>query len=73
MAERVFWVRDFGFALAGCACFGVGYIGCMTFVIALLRGQGSSASAVTVYLALLGLAVMASTTALVRHNLPPSQ
>jgi predicted MFS family arabinose efflux permease len=60
LADRVFRVRDFGFALAGYACFGVGYIGYMTFVIALLREQGSSAAAITVYFALLGLAVMAS-------------
>jgi predicted MFS family arabinose efflux permease len=60
MAGRVFRVRDFGFALAGYACFGVGYIGYMTFVIALLREQGNSATAITVYFALLGLAVMAS-------------
>ncbi len=60
IAMRVFRLRDFGFALAGYACFGVGYIGYMTFVIALLREQGSSATAITVYFALLGLAVMAS-------------
>jgi predicted MFS family arabinose efflux permease len=60
MATRVFRFRDFGFALAGYACFGVGYIGYMTFVIALLREQGSGASAITVYFTLLGLAVMAS-------------
>jgi predicted MFS family arabinose efflux permease len=60
MAGRVFQVRDFGFALAGYACFGLGYIGYMTFVIALLHEQGSSATAITVYFTLLGLAVMAS-------------
>ncbi len=60
MAGRVFRLRDFAFALAGYAGFGVGYIGYMTFVIALLREQGSSASAITVYFTLLGLAVMAS-------------
>ena len=60
MAGRVFRVRDFGFALAGYAGFGVGYIGYMTFVIALLREQGSSTAAITTYFALLGLAVMAS-------------
>lgn len=60
MAGRVFRVRDFGFALAGYAGFGVGYIGYMTFVIALLREQGSSTVAITTYFALLGLAVMAS-------------
>lgn len=60
MAGRVFRARDFGFALAGYAAFGVGYIGYMTFVIALLREQGSSTAAITTYFALLGLAVMAS-------------
>ncbi|APW40377.1 MFS transporter [Rhodoferax koreense] len=52
--------RPFGFALAGYGMFGVGYIGYMTFVIALLREQGASATAVTVFYALLGLAVLAS-------------
>jgi predicted MFS family arabinose efflux permease len=49
-----------GFALAGYGMFGVGYIGYMTFVIALLREQGASGSAITVFYALLGLAVLAS-------------
>jgi predicted MFS family arabinose efflux permease len=57
---RVFRVRDFVFALAGYAGFGVGYIGYMTFVIALLREQGSSSVAITTFYALLGLAVIAS-------------
>jgi predicted MFS family arabinose efflux permease len=57
---RVFRSRDFAFALAGYTGFGVGYIGYMTFVIALLREQGSSSTAITQYYALLGLAVMAS-------------
>ena len=47
-------------ALAGYALFGVGYIGYMTFVIALLREQGASAGAVTLFYTLLGLAVVAS-------------
>ena len=129
-AVRVFRPRDFAPALAGYAMFGVGYIGYMTFVVALLRAQGVGAGAVTGFYALLGLAVVlssriwagllersrggealarlnvllgvatvlpaltaawpvalasgllfggvflsvvASTTALVRHNLPPSQ
>ncbi len=82
--------------LAGYGCFGIGYIGYMTFVIALLREQGASGSAITLFYAALGLAVVvsapgwawalsgllfgavflsvvASTTALVRHNLPASQ
>ena len=52
--------RDFGFGLAGYTLFGVGYIGYMTFVVALLRAQGSSALEVTVFYALLGVAVVAS-------------
>ncbi|MEO7106272.1 MAG: YbfB/YjiJ family MFS transporter [Rhodoferax sp.] len=51
---------QFGFALGGYTLFGVGYIGYMTFVVALLREQGRSAFAVTVFYGLLGLAVMAS-------------
>jgi len=46
--------------LAGYTLFGVGYIGYMTFVIALLRDQGASGTAVTVFYTLLGLAVIAS-------------
>ncbi|MFZ3218806.1 MAG: YbfB/YjiJ family MFS transporter [Rhodoferax sp.] len=56
----VFRWRAFGFALAGYTLFGVGYIGYMTFVVALLRQQGSSALAVTVFYGLLGVAVVAS-------------
>ncbi len=54
-----FW-KPFGFALSGYAMFGVGYIGYMTFVVALLRNQGASPVAVMVFYGLLGLAVMAS-------------
>lgn len=52
--------RPLGYSLAGYALFGAGYIGYMTFVIALLREQGASAREVTVFYALLGLAVVAS-------------
>ena len=52
--------KPFGFALSGYGMFGVGYIGYMTFVVALLRNQGASPTAVMVFYALLGLAVMAS-------------
>lgn len=52
--------QQFVYGLAGYSLFGVGYIGYMTFVVALLRAQGSSAQAVTVFYALLGLAVFAS-------------
>jgi len=58
--HRVFRYRDFAFALAGYTGFGVGYIGYMTFVIALLKEQGSSPGAITLFYALLGVAVMAS-------------
>jgi predicted MFS family arabinose efflux permease len=47
-------------ALAGYLCFGVGYIGYMTFVVALLRDRGTPVADVTVFYALLGLAVVAS-------------
>ncbi len=53
-------LRDFTFSLAGYTMFGVGYIGYMTFVIALLREQGASAGEITTFYALLGLACMAS-------------
>jgi len=48
------------FALAGYGLFGVGYIGYMTFVVALLRDQGQSESALMVFYALLGCAVLVS-------------
>jgi predicted MFS family arabinose efflux permease len=47
-------------ALVGYSLFGVGYIGYMTFVIALLRDQGVSSWGITVFYSLLGLAVVAS-------------
>ncbi len=47
-------------ALMGYGLFGVGYIGYMTFVVALLRDQGVGSVGVTVFYALLGLAVVAS-------------
>jgi predicted MFS family arabinose efflux permease len=52
--------RRFAFALAAYGMFGVGYIGYMTFVVALLREQGQSANGITVFYALLGVAVMLS-------------
>jgi MFS family permease len=59
-SQRSFAWRDFVPGLVGYALFGVGYIGYMTFVVALLREQGATADAVTWFYALLGLAVMAS-------------
>ncbi len=55
-----FRIGDFSFSLAGYMMFGVGYIGYMTFVIALLREQGANAHQITVFYALLGIACMAS-------------
>lgn len=52
--------RALASALAGYLLFGVGYIGYMTFVVALLRDAGMSAGAVTLFYALLGLAVVLS-------------
>jgi predicted MFS family arabinose efflux permease len=57
---KIFLWRDFTYALAGYGMFGVGYIGYMTFVIALLREQSASTTTITIFYALLGLAVMAS-------------
>ncbi len=59
-AHRVFAWRDFAPGLAGYTLFGVGYIGYMTFVVALLREQGAAPAAITWFYALLGVAVMAS-------------
>ncbi|RZL89745.1 MAG: YbfB/YjiJ family MFS transporter [Variovorax sp.] len=53
-------VRGFGWALAGYALFGTGYIGYMTFVIALLREQGARPGEITLFYALLGVACVAS-------------
>jgi len=58
-ASRVPW-RALVPALVGYALFGVGYIGYMTFVIALLRERGATAGEITRFYTLLGLAVMAS-------------
>lgn len=58
-ARRFTW-RSFAPGLAGYTMFGVGYIGYMTFVIALLREQGVGPGAVTLFYALLGVAVVAS-------------
>jgi MFS family permease len=51
---------DFWPSLTGYFCFGLGYIGYMTFVITLLREQQLSAHLVVVFFTVLGLGVMAS-------------
>jgi predicted MFS family arabinose efflux permease len=53
-------LKRFGFALSAYACFGIGYIGYMTFVIALLRDRGVKADDLTLFYALLGAAVVIS-------------
>lgn len=59
VASGMRWA-PFAPALLGYGLFGVGYIGYMTFVVALLREQGASGTAVTWFYALLGLAVVLS-------------
>lgn len=60
MSSNRFPWRDFWPSLAGYFCFGLGYIGYMTFVITLLHEQQLSAKLVMVFFTLLGLGVMAS-------------
>jgi predicted MFS family arabinose efflux permease len=55
-----FVARQFAYGLAGYFMFGVGYIGYMTFVVALLKEQGMQGWAITAFYAALGLAVVAS-------------
>jgi predicted MFS family arabinose efflux permease len=53
------WPR-FSAALTGYGLFGVGYIGYMTFIVALLRNAGMSAAVVTGFYLLLGVATVVS-------------
>jgi predicted MFS family arabinose efflux permease len=53
-------LRELLLGLLGYLCFGLGYIGYMTFIITLLREQGLSAPVVTAFYAVLGLGVVAS-------------
>lgn len=53
-------VSGLGWGLAAYFCFGVGYIGYMTFVITLLREQHFGAAAITGFYVLLGAGVIAS-------------
>ena len=59
-AHGNFRIRPFVFGLGGYLMFGVGYIGYMTFVIALLKEQGMAPATITLFYSVLGLAVMAS-------------
>ena len=56
---RFEWSR-FAFGLAGYFLFGLGYIGYMTFVVTLLRERHLDDGLITVFYALLGLAVIGS-------------
>ena len=55
-----FRYEDFRFSLAGYFLYGTGYIGYMTFVIALLREQGMDGASITWFYALLGCAIVCS-------------
>lgn len=59
-AHASFRLRPFFYGLTGYLMFGVGYIGYMTFVIALLKEQGMDAGTITLFYSVLGLAVIAS-------------
>ncbi len=48
------------FGLCAYLCFGLGYIGYMTFIITLLREQGLAGPTITAFYLLLGVAVVAS-------------
>jgi predicted MFS family arabinose efflux permease len=58
-ADALRWPR-FSAALTGYGLFGVGYIGYMTFIVALLRNAGMSATVVTGFYLLLGVATVVS-------------
>jgi predicted MFS family arabinose efflux permease len=53
-------LRAFPLALAGYFCFGVGYIGYMTFNVALLQQHGATPAQVTLFFSLIGLGVLAA-------------
>jgi predicted MFS family arabinose efflux permease len=57
--RKMHW-PEWTFGLTAYGLFGVGYIGYMTFVVAVLRQQGANASQITFFYAMLGLAVLAS-------------
>jgi len=59
MRDTARW-RSFAWVLAGYGLFGVGYIGYMTFIVALLRNAGMSAAVVTGFYMLLGMATVFS-------------
>ncbi|WP_334187753.1 YbfB/YjiJ family MFS transporter [Noviherbaspirillum sp.] len=58
--QRPVRLLSFGWSLGGYFMFGVGYIGYMTFVIALLKEQGMQGPQLSLFYAALGVAVVAS-------------
>ncbi|MBU6492634.1 MAG: YbfB/YjiJ family MFS transporter [Burkholderiales bacterium] len=58
-ANRVRW-HQFGLALGGYGLFGVGYIGYMTFIIALLRADHMSSGVISGFYIVLGIATVFS-------------
>ncbi|MBP0598263.1 YbfB/YjiJ family MFS transporter [Herbaspirillum sp. LeCh32-8] len=59
-ARGSFHARGLLFGLLGYLCFGLGYIGYMTFVIALLKEEGMAPERITLFFTLLGVATFAS-------------
>ncbi len=59
-SPATFRARDFAWGLLAYLMFGLGYIGYMTFIVTLLRGQGLGDGAVTAFYALLGFGTLAS-------------
>ena len=57
--DRFDW-KSYRFGLGSYFMFGVGYIGYMTFVVALLREQGMAGGLITAFYSALGIAVVAS-------------
>jgi predicted MFS family arabinose efflux permease len=57
--QRTAWWR-YRLALGGYGLFGVGYIGYMTFIVALLRSEGMSAGVVCAFYVALGIATIVS-------------
>ena len=59
-AARAATVKPLRFTFAAYTLFGAGYIAYMTFIVALLRAEGTGAGGVSVFWALLGLAAIGS-------------
>ena len=55
-----FAMADFAYSLSGYFMFGIGYIGYMTFIVALLREYGISSTTTSLFYFMLGFAVLIS-------------